>query len=376
MRPARLLLSLALVGCGAKTGLEIERFDAALDAPHLDAGRDAGPDAPDAPVCRPGRFPVEPARADAMLVLDRSGSMRLSFDGRDDVPPPLRRWDYLRSALATTLPRLGERVRVGAKFYPDPIPMNGRPIPASVACRCSEGVDVPPAPETAGAILAAFDRFDPLGGTPTVEALLQARAALSRSTEGRRFIVLATDGGPNCNPRVMADPRTCLCTSRREACLVPEEGIYSCVDDPRTLEVMDETHRVFGMPIFVIGIPDDSRPDLTDYLDRMAVAGGRPRSVPGERAFYSARSERELREAFDQVTASISRCAFVVSSIPVGDVRVSVEVNGVVVPEDPVLGWSWLSRERGEFELHGIHCERANAPGARVGFVVDDCPDA
>jgi hypothetical protein len=370
-----LSLAGALAGCGAKTGLEIDEFDAPIDAPHIDVGRDTGPDAPDAPICEPGRFPIEPARADMMVVIDRSGSMRLGFDGSEDLPEELWRWSFLRSAVAASLPSLGDRVRIGAKLYPDPIPPDVIEVTAEIACSCTDGVDVRPAVASTPAILAAMDAFPPIGGTPTVEALIDAREALADSTEGRRFIVIATDGGPNCNPRVGADPRTCTCTSAREACLRPDEGIYSCVDDPRITNELDVTSSRFGIPVFIIGIPDDSRADLTDYLDRMAVAGGRPRTVPGERSFYSARSERELRDAFDQITGSISRCAFISPSVPTDESQFFVAVDGMRLSRSDVDGWTWTDPARGEIELHGDACERANAPGAIVEAIVDDCPD-
>lgn len=366
---------LVLAGCGAKTGLEIDRFDVGIDAPTFDAGRDAGSDSPDAVMCMPGRFPIEPARADLMLVVDRSGSMRNNFDGVPDLPVEEWRWSFMRGAIADSLPTVGDRVRIGAKFYPDIIPPDTMEITPEIACMSATGVDVLPVANATPAILEVFDRALPLGGTPTAEALIAARDALLPSVEGRRFIVLATDGGPNCNnDPAQVNPLTCECTSQPEDCLTPDVGIFSCLDDPRTVNVMTETFTRFGIPIFVIGIADSSRPALSAYLDRMAVAGGRPRMEPGGRSFYSVRSPEELDGAFRQITGSISRCAFISPSVPVDEMTFSVEVNGRVVPRDPMSGWTWVNRARGELELHGAVCDEANGPGGVVVAIVDSCP--
>jgi hypothetical protein len=137
---------------------------------------------------------------------------------------------------------------------------------------------------------------------------------------------------------------------------------------------MTETFTRFGIPIFVIGIADSSRPALSAYLDRMAIAGGRPRMEPGGRSFYSVRSPEELDGAFRQITGSISRCAFISPSVPVDEMTFSVEVNGRVVPRDPMSGWTWVNRARGELELHGAVCDEANGPGGVVVAIVDSCP--
>ena len=370
-----------VAGCGAKTGLRIPELDAGMrmDAA-VDAGRDTGIDAPidagqDAlPPCVPGMFELAPARADVVFTIDRSGSMALSIDG-DEMPPPRQtRWFLLRQAMDAALDSVGTRVRIGAKFYPDPVSM---PMVPEDACRTSPGIDVAPRIGGASEVIRIFDETVPIGGTPTALAVAAARDELERSEASRRFIVLATDGGPNCNPGL--DARTCLCTGRLpEDCSEnPDTGRFSCLDDTRTLATLQNTFSIEGIPVYVVGIEDPTRPELSDLLDRMAVAGGRPRMVPGERQFYSADSAADLSAALDEITSSIVRCAFVSPSVPDTDEGFRLEVDGEVIPRDEmgIEGWRWTNRAGGEMELAGESCELAQRAGARIIGIVDRCGD-
>lgn len=354
----------AAIGCGARTGLTIPEYDAGLDAPI-----DVGPDAPDAPpVCMPGEFPIVPTSADVVFTIDRSGSMRLTIDGVEDAPPDTWRWAILRDSLAGAFATLDPRVRVGAKFYPDvfePAPM----VPPEIACHTSAGIDVPISATGASRVLAVFDTTEALGGTPTAEALAESAGALRASTSPRRFIVLATDGGPNCNNGLSAP---CVCTSRPEDCSAPD-GHWSCLDDTRTIDVIESTALGAGIPVFVIGIEDPRRPDLADVMDAMARAGGRPREGAG-RDFYSVRSEADLRAALESITSTISACGFVSPSVPTDERTFSLVIDGEVVPRDDMDGWAWTDRARGELEVFGSWCERAQRPGVRIVAIVDDCP--
>jgi hypothetical protein len=395
----------ACAGCGAKTGLDVPPFperadtgsrdggmDARVDAAPGDAGDagdaadaadvgmdgrivvDAGPDAalrdaafPDGPpICVPGRFPLALTTAELMLVIDRSGSMRQSIDG-DPVPPRAEwRWFVLRDALAGSLTDLDPRIRVGAKFFPDPIPV-GTTDPIA-ACVSSPGVDFAPASGTAPAILARFDDPWPAGGTPTAEALTRAATAL---TAHRRYLLLATDGAPNCNPDAEPPPPSCICTSTLLACL-GTNGVLNCLDERHTVDVITDLASR-GIPTFVVGIEDRLRVEFSDTLDAMAVAGGRPRHVPGERQFYSAESPEQLSAAVADITSSIVDCGFFTPSLPSGDEHFRVAIDGVEIPEDDANGWIWTDRFWGELDLAGDACERARAPGAVVEALIDSC---
>ena len=113
---------------------------------------------------------------------------------------------------------------------------------------------------------------------------------------------------------------------------------------------------------------------LADVMDRMAIAGGRPREG-SRRSFYSVRTAAELREALDVITSSISECGFVSPSVPADDTTFSVTLDGEPVPRSETDGWTWTNRAFGELELFGSWCERAREPGAEIVAIVDDCPE-
>jgi hypothetical protein len=366
MRPlAFAVCGLLIASCGAKTGLRIPEYhlDAALPDTGLDAGRDA-------PMCIPRREPLVPETAELMLVIDRSASMRLTINGESDQPQDQWRWTILRTALSDALTSIDARVLVGAKFFPDLITT---PTPTTEqACASVSPIDVLPAPGTSTRIISLFTSTDPNGGTPTAVALRSAAGGLS-ATGPRRFMLLATDGAPNCNPDTGVDQNVCVCTSPVMACQAPRPGPYSCLDDVRTLSTLSEILGR-GIPTYVVGIEDLSRPDFSDVLDRMAEAGGRPRPVtmPGEREFYSVRSAEQLHQALMDITGSISACGFVTTLLPTPSDPFAIAIDGRFVAEDPLDGWSWVDTSRGELELHGAACMQARN-GMQIEAVIDTC---
>jgi hypothetical protein len=124
----------------------------------------------------------------------------------------------------------------------------------------------------------------------------------------------------------------------------------------------------------VIGIDDPTRPDLADVLDELAVAGGRPRDVAGERRFYSVRRPDDLRGALTTLTDSISRCVFTVRPAPGSSADLDLRVDGVPVARDTghVEGWDFDGGSHGEVTLFGSACDRVTAGGMITAEVV--CP--
>ncbi len=327
--------------CGARTGLT--PHDA---APPVDAGTDArtipdafvSPDSPDAgPLpCVPTTLALTPATPTVMLVLDRSQSMSTRFEGART------RWQVLTSALADTLPAVDTTMELGALVFPSDGAQSCS-IPAPLLGPALDQVD---------ALIAALGRIGPNGATPTADAIDAASAAVFavRAASSARALVLATDGGPDCNSAL--DPRTCECTGGAGGrCMQPSR----CLDDVRTVDRIAAA-AARGLPTYVIGIADDTI--STGVLDRMAVAGGRARLGT---TYYGARSSAELESALTAIRDQVALCTYLTSSVPDAAGSIRVQVGDTVVAEDATSGWTWVDRNNGELRLSGAACDQASS---------------
>ncbi|MDH5492058.1 MAG: hypothetical protein OEY14_08895 [Myxococcales bacterium] len=350
------LAACAGIGCGAKTGLLVPALE-------RDAAIEAGA------VCARPEVTLSPQAAEVLFIIDRSNSMADTLDGRDPGPGELSRWLLLQGALAASLAAFDDRLGVGAEFYPQVLRGEIPPDP-DLVCGIDPGIDLPPGPRNSAALLELMARDEPRGGTPTAAALLEAERFFRETpAEGaRRFIVLATDGGPNCNADTGTPGTTCLCTSsERNDCLDPIFGPYNCIDDRRTLMTLDALHAGLGIPVYVIGIDNPERPDLAAVLDRMAEQGGVPRSGSSGRRFYSIQRAGDLDTALATITESIARCVFRLALPPTATL-LEVRIDGSPIPwrSDHEDGWDRSPIDDREISLYGSACELASAPGARV----------
>jgi len=372
-RAPLLLLTLLSLGCGAKTGLEVApgmdagRRDAGAPPPRPDAGRpDAGP-VPEE--CAPQPVALARRRVEVLFVIDRSSSMTQTPDGEIAETPIESRWIALREALREALVGRDDGLGVGALFYPDTFFFGGN---IESNCQVREEIDLPIAFGNGEALIAQFaERSPPQGATPTARALEVADRLFSSrgDREVARFVVLATDGGPNCNPEPATPPPACVCTGLDPMTCDPEENptaAYTCLDDEGSLTAVERIAND-DVPVFVVGITDEEdRPELRETLDVLARAGGRPRS--GETAYYDVTSAGELAEAMGTITDSISRCTFY---LPLGWRVSTVEelsIEGVPLGRDPTRreGWDLTDAERGEVTLYGAACDAGAAPGVTI----------
>lgn len=354
-------------GCGAKTGLLIPADDA--DVPE-DAETDVDVE-PDVEICVEEDVRIDRRRSQLIFVLDRSSSMAWTFDDHYPEPGELSRWQLLQAALSEAIFLVEDYTEFGAEFYPifeiyDPF---------TYACDITPGIDIAPGLRTRSAIMEVFDETYPTGGTPTFGALVQAQDYFARNERPgiERYIVLATDGGPNCRDEPPDPLSSCICTGPPDVfCSDVTMDWANCLDDDRTLGVVRNIYDEHDIPVYIVGIEDPTRPDLSDFLDEMAVVGGRPRPESSERRFYSVRRPDELEQALTTIVESTAVCVFVVTSPGGRRPDLEITVDRVPVDYDPSRtdGWDWTNMDSGLISFYGRACELAAVQGAEVDGII------
>jgi hypothetical protein len=271
--------------------------------------------------CMPGgeRFTLTTSPADVLFVVDRSGSMTLTtLDGAT-------RWNALVSAVRAVIPPLDASLSMGLVIFPEPD-----------QCGVSAMPQVPLSPMAASRITSALGARGPsrMALTPTYAALQVAEAHL-RATPSmrRRFIVLATDGAPNCGAGV--GPVVSLISRIR--------GLY-------------------GVDTFILGIPGS---DISLYapLNTMAEAGGRARTGPVR--FYDAGSTAQLETQLRAITSATRSCTWRFNTAPARPDQVLVQFDGRLVPRNGTDGWIFTDGTNREIRFNGMSCMQLNSGGVR-----------
>ncbi len=209
-----------------------------------------------------------------MLILDRSGSMDLDPSGNNSTPTKL---DIAKVALNKLVMMYGDRLPFGFESFAD----------TGFGGDCSMGVEVVVKPKngTKAMVTAAITAVATEGGTNTGPAV-DAAAALPEMHDDNRpgsYIVLVTDGEPNCPGKVgteSSDPAYTVGAIKRAA----QKGVKT----------------------FVIGfgaLPASGKA----AMNLMATAGQVPctGATCNGQQYYSAESDASLQAAIDSIVGQI-----------------------------------------------------------------------
>jgi hypothetical protein len=269
---------------------------------------------------------------DVLIVFDKSGSMNECVIGLSgcvpDQPTPGSKYTQLTGALSNVLLNTQATVNWGLMLFPSD-------------AECGAGsVGVPVGPGNAGAISALLGSRPPEGGTPTAGSLDAARGyMLGRGSSRPQYLLLATDGAPNCGAPVCQPPlQPCTLFDGSPGC---DDG-FDCfpandADEGSAIAACRAAAEA-GVKVFVVGVVGGFTPMDQGTLDQMAVAGGVPR--PGAaRRYYEIASATDLQAALMAITGQIFSCSYALDAAPPDPAQVSVSVNGQPVPRDPQNGW-------------------------------------
>ena len=341
-----------------------------------------------------------------LLLIDKSGSME-DKDGFTD-----SKWATMREALQESLTEARAEINVGLSLYP--FPKNPLIGISSATCgnldNCCEmpsssepNIPVGKGEDTVPLILDEFVKVRPGGGTPTSVALDHAYDYFvngsGKDLKGDRYVVLATDGGPNCNSDLACEASTCtfnieerqidgrpMCERDGENCCTIA-GDPRCLDDKASQDAIAQLHSA-GIDTFVIGVPGSEL--YADVLDDLAVEGGRP--LGGVRKYFQVDAQggvEGLSSVFRRITEDlVTTCDIQLEEEPTSLQEVNVAVDCEVIPQNAEDGAGGAGGESAEGEknwlvdadtspptirLQGGLCERVQEGVDRVDVILG-CP--
>jgi len=314
----------------------------------LDAPQE--PDTPPAPTgdANCGAVTHETTRqpVDVLLVLDRSGSMDYSIAsdcycttntalGGGTLCPDTKdcttRWNSVEPAVKTTL-ESSKYVNWGLKFFPS----------GSSSCGVTSTMEVSVASDSAATIQTQIDTATKSLSTPTAAALSAATAYLKTVKDSnKKFILLATDGEPNCGG-------------------TPANINNSDVPGATTAASAAETA---GFPVYVVGIG----PNL-DNLTQIAKAGGTT-------DYFQVSSPEQLAKALSDISNMVGSCTYKVDATPPDPNNIAVYVNKQKVDQGTNDGWTYDSSAQA-IVLAGSYCDDILAGKDTTVQILFGCPGA
>jgi hypothetical protein len=347
-------------------------------------------------------------KPDLMILLDKSGSMAgainptgtcasCSFPMCNEGTCPTR-MGQMQAAMNTFLTSSGDTARMGLTVFPNVnVSQCGASNAQSVVTQIKPASDmsadlkswaagINTQIQAAGMMSSATF---PGGGTPTGDSIrfVSGVKELNDSTRDD-FILLLTDGLPNCN---VMNPNTCLSgsacqwtlASAQQTMMASNDSNYcirGCLDQDGTVEAIREARDVQahagGIRTIVVGFGSDFQGAALDTLNAMAIAGGFQATCPMgtdaecgannscntatmvcNNAFYSAGNQAQLQMALAQISAALNAdavCTYTLTAQPSSDQLVSVLINGTATASGAD---TWVL-QAGKIQFQGALCNQ------------------
>jgi hypothetical protein len=202
--------------------------------------------------------------------------------------------------------------------YTDPAPL----------CEPANEVLVPVQPGSGDLIKTTLDSVGSCGGTPVCKSLEYAMAQLqampAQELEKPTFVLLATDGAPNCNWEL--DKENCATTFTDDT---PVTHPAQCLDDACVNAAAKNLFDTLGVKTFVVGVGENVGVGsvFSGVMTALAENGGTSN-------YYPAGNPQDLSAVFTEIVAEATPCTFDVewTEIP-GEIGVTKGCNLVAALE-------------------------------------------
>jgi hypothetical protein len=293
---------------------------------------------PDGGVCACADQPLLGDPPTLYFVLDRSLSM-----ADDD------KWTTIVDVLGKLVIDLGPRAIVGAAVFPDPTANDECAPGIQIAAPRRGDAPAGTAGPTAISLLTKLAAVPPDGGTPTAATLQSLLADTLPKIAGKTYVILATDGGPNCNAAANCGPALCEdniedvpgcpAAGPTNCCIAANEGSpLSCLDAQPTADAVAAI-AASGIPVYVVGVPGSA--PYASLLDTLAQNGGTARS--SEPLYYdvSATDQTAFTDALFAIAAKITAtCTLTLDNAPPDPMNVNVFLGEQVLAQTGPDGWT------------------------------------
>lgn len=341
-----------------------------------------------------------------MILLDKSGSMGFPINGSlpacqvsgapcsGNCPANCpTRISEVRTSMNTLLTTNGSVARTGLAIYPAD---NVCGASNRIEVELSQSADVDA--ELAMNSQQVNQRIQSLqvgGGTPTGDSLrfltnYQPLADADRED----FVLLLTDGLPNCNQTLNPEATTCRCTFTKttptQSCSQNAGGFIAnqCLDRNGSVQAVEELRKK-GIKTIVVGFgADTAMGDGPDTLNAMAEAGGFARRCTNgtdaecgmnntcnratnvcNRQFYQAANAAELAQALKDIIDLLSQtdiCLYTLATVPSDPAFLTVLFNNQSLPQSATT-WSF---EAGKVRFVGQYCDKlkGSTTGSKVSL--------
>lgn len=265
---------------------------------------------------------------DMLIVLDRSSSMR--GQGVD-------RWTPSVSGLKAVTGELDDMIRFGLMAFPG----RGAGGLLGGGMQCAAGsLEVPIGLNASPAIATSLDGLALVQTTPTASTLEAAHGVLGSGaaaldmTTVAKYVILVTDGAPNCSDGTAGGGG-----GRGNDAAAVAASVAA-------IQAMQKD----GIKTYVLGYDTQSDAMLKAALDEMAKAGG-----TGDTQHRAIEDEASLVQEFRRILGSAASCEFALNMPPSDPNFVLVTLDGTKLALNQPDGFS-LSADRKRLTITGSSC--------------------